>query len=307
MPIIVMNARTPRATVAHESLSVSIAPVPGAALQAHGRAGQAAILQTGPYHLLLPHVDEPVSVSVVPTVGDRFAAGTVVHLVLAHDTANPDPTQVIFDAVDVSGEPSAVLANLTPAGRDIIVTIHAVSDTPMSPLAAAARTAARQFIARDRPPATAPVVLACDASASMQRWFADGTVTTAAEIVAGVADAAGYQQATAVLVGVGISPLPGPQTPAGLADTVAAAAPRWSAGTRWSRLSPTAGHIITCTDRPTGAATQSYPMVVISDDPRHDALGARLPAAAHRDAAAELLADPARLAQLAGYLVKGLI
>jgi hypothetical protein len=155
------------------------------------------------------------------------------------------------------------------------------------------------------------VLVALDVSASMRPWFADGSAAAATDIVVGVAAAAGIRSVSAVLVGAEVTPVgaDGSGTPtdgAGLADAVRQARPRWSAGARWSRL--TAGaRTIACVDFPTSAMPQGLPKIILSDDRRFDAAGARLPSPRPgHDASAELLAHPHILDRVTAALVRDL-
>ncbi|AMD54099.1 hypothetical protein ATO49_05620 [Mycolicibacterium fortuitum subsp. fortuitum DSM 46621 = ATCC 6841 = JCM 6387] len=139
---------------------------------------------------MLPSLTGPVTVVVRPVGTDRFGAGTLIHLAIAHDNpGDVDPVQVMFDPVDVGGDTVVTFAALTPNGTQIEVAVSAVADTPLSPLASAARTSARKVTGRGPGNSDGSVLLAIDTSASMRRWFADGSAFAAADIVIGVADA----------------------------------------------------------------------------------------------------------------------
>ena len=191
MPIYVVGARAQRVRIPNQALSITVTgSVTGAALDI--RAGAQTVVRSSDHHAVLPQIDAPLVVALIPRGAARFAPGTVVHLAIAHDTPTvADPVQVVFDPVDISGEAVVVFAELTPQGPDIEVAASALADTPMNPLAAAARSVARATVGRGRPARATPVVLACDTSASMRQWFADGSVAAAADIVVGVADALG--------------------------------------------------------------------------------------------------------------------
>jgi hypothetical protein len=92
----------------------------------------------------------------------------------------------------------------------------------------------------------------------------------------------------------------------GLADAVREARPRWCAGARWSRLAARP-LTIACADFPTSAVPQGLPMIVLSNDRRFDAVGARLPSPRPgHDASAELVANPHVLDRITATLVRAL-
>jgi hypothetical protein len=219
--------------------------------------------------------------------------------------------QVLFDPVDVSGESGVVFAALRPQGAHLEVGVTAVVDVPLSPLASAARSSARQVIGR-APEQSDGVMVALDVSASMRPWFADGSAAAVTDIVVGVAAAAGIRNVSAVLVGAEVTPVVvGGSSAAGadgvgLADAVRQARPRWSAGARWSRLAP-GPRAIACADFSTSAVQQGFPVIILSNDRRFDAAGARLPSPRQgHDASAELLAHPHMLDRITATLVRAL-
>jgi hypothetical protein len=310
MPIYVVGARNQCVHIPNHALAVSITgSVQGAELDVRAGADQPMVRSTA-HQAVLPGMTGPATVAVRPVGAARFAPGTVIHLAIAHDTPGEvDPVQVLFDPVDVSGDAEVVFAALRPNGSHIEVGVSAVADAPLSPLGSAARSSARQVIGRGPAQSDGSVVVALDTSASMRPWFADGSVAAATDIVVGVAAAVGLPAVSAVLVGVEVTPVP-VGSPGlddmGLAEAVRQAQPRWSAGARWSRL--VAGpRTIVCSDFPTVAARQRFPVIVLSNDRRFDAAGARLPAPGPgEDASAELLAHPPVLDRITASLVQAL-
>ena len=306
MPIYVVGARAQRVRIPNQALSITVTgSVTGAALDI--RAGAQTVVRSSDHHAVLPQIDAPLVVALIPRGAARFAPGTVVHLAIAHDTPTvADPVQVVFDPVDISGEAVVVFAELTPQGPDIEVAASALADTPMNPLAAAARSVARATVGRGRPARATPVVLACDTSASMRQWFADGSVAAAADIVVGVADALGLGAVNAVLVGAEVTAVPQPPTPDGLATMLRQAAPRWSAGARWSKLAPGPARVIVCSDYVPTQVRQRFPVIAVSADQHLDP-AARLPAPPPgQDATAALLAHPATLQRVVAAVVRDL-
>ena len=306
MPIYVVGARNQHVQIPNQALAVSITgAVGGAALEVAGGPDQ-PVVQSSAHQTLLPSLTGRVTIAVRPVGTDRFAKDSVIHLAIAHDNpGDVDPVQVMFDPVDVSGDTGVTFAELTPNGTQIEIAVSAVADTPLSALATAARTSARKVTGRGPNEADGSVVIAFDTSASMKTWFANGSAGAAADIVVGVADAVGIRNVSAILVGSDITPVAAAGT-AEVADAVRAAQPRWSAGARWSRLRPM--RTVVCADYPTTAVLQRFPVIVLSDDRRLDAVGARLPSPrAGSDAGAELLAHPQVLDRITAALVRGLV
>ena len=202
MPIYVLNAGNQRAHIPVGPLSVSITgSVHDAALDLHAGPAQ-PVMRSSARHAVLPELVGPVTIAVRPASATRFAAGTVVHLAIAHDIpAEVDPVQVHFDPIDVSGDSAVVFAELRPQGQHIEIAVSAVADTALSPLAAAARTSARRIIGRGTGQIAAELVVALNVSASMRPWFADGSAAAATDVVVGVADALGIRSVAGVLVG----------------------------------------------------------------------------------------------------------
>ena len=308
MPIYVLNAGNQRAHIPVGPLSVSITgSVHDAALDLHAGAAQ-PVMRSSARHAVLPELVGPVTIAVRPASATRFAAGTVVHLAIAHDIpAEVDPVQVHFDPIDVSGDSAVVFAELRPQGQHIEIAVSAVADTALSELAAAARTSARRIIGRGTGQRAAELVVALNVSASMRPWFADGSAAAATDVVVGVADALGIRSVAGVLVGDQITHVTGISAgvPAGgLADAVRKVRPRWSAGARWSRLRPDVATVV-CSDFPTSGVKDGFAVITLSND--HRVAGPRLgaPPSGH-DAAAELLSAPQALDAITAGLVQEL-
>ena len=278
MPIYVLNAGNQRAHIPVAPLSVSITgSVQDAALDLHAGPAQPVMRSTA-HHAVLPELVGPVTIAVRPASSTRFAAGTVVHLAIAHDIPSEvDPVQVHFDPIDVSGDSAVVFAELRPQGQHIEIAVSAVADTALSPLAAAARTSARRIIGRGTGQLAAELVVALNISASMRSWFADGSAAAATDVVVGVADAVRKVQ------------------------------PRWSAGARWSRLRPDVA-TVACSDFPTSGVQEGFAVITLSNDYRDSRVsGPRLPAPPPgHDAATELLSSPQVLDEITTGLVQAL-
>ena len=96
---------------------------------------------------------------------------------------------------------SVELARLTPRDGSVEVRAAAGADTPLSPLASAARTSARKVLGRSDQPSHSPVLVALDTSASMLPVFAGGGAAAAVDVVVGVAAAVGITDVSAALIG----------------------------------------------------------------------------------------------------------
>jgi hypothetical protein len=313
MPIYVVGAPNQRVRIPNQALAVSITgSVGNAELDLRTGADQPVVRPTA-HHAVLPRITADVTIGVRPVGAPRFGPGTVIHLAIAHDNpAEVDPVQVLFDPVDVSGDSAVMFAVLRSQGSHIEVGVNAVADVPLSPLASAARSSARQVIGRGPAQSDVSVMVALDVSASMRPWFDDGSAAAATDIVVGVVAAAGIRNVAAVLVGAEVTPVvidaPGAADSdvAQLADAVRRSRPRWSAGVHWSRLA-TVSRIVACTDSPASTVRQGFPLIGLSDDRRFDALGARLPSPRQgQDASDELLSHQHVLDHITASLTRAL-
>jgi hypothetical protein len=307
MPIYVLGPRNRSVVIPNQSLTVSISgSVRGASLVVHTSADQET-MQPNSHLAVLPRVSERVSITVVPAGGAPFTRGTQVSLAIGHDAVGDlDPVQVLFDPVDVSGDSNVELARLT--ARDGIVEISAAAgaDSPLSPLASAARISARKALDHQTRTVHGPVLVALDASASMLPMFAGGGVAAAVDIVVGVAAAVGINDVSAVLIGEDAV-----EVSCGVAAQLAAevrhAVPRWSAGARWSRLPDAGGPVIICTDFPTRNALQRFAVMTFSDDMQMDSRCVRMPPPRPGlQTDVELLADSSALDRITSSLVQAL-
>jgi hypothetical protein len=308
MPIYVLGHRNKSVRIPNQALTVSISgTVKGASLVVHAAEDQPT-MQPNSHLAVLPRVNGPVSVSVVPAGGiERFAAGTQVSLAIGHDAASAlDPVQVLFDPVDVSQDVSVELARLTPQDGSVEVRAAAGADTPLSPLASAARTSARRVLGRSDQPSHSSVLMALDTSASMLPVFTGGGAAAAVDVVVGVAAAVGITDVTAVLIGEEAVRVECGAA-AELAEAVEQETPRWSAGVRWSRLPDTTGHTVVCTDFPTRNALQRFVVMAFAHDWGLDTRCVRVPPPRHGlRSEVELLADSATLDRITSSLVRAL-
>lgn len=270
MPIHVMSSRNERVQIPSHALAVSISgAVQHAELDVRATAEQQVVRVTR-HAVMLPHVAGPVIVGVRAVGVPRFDAGTEVFLTIAHDNpSDADPVEVQFDPIDVSGDTGMAMASLTPQGSRIEIRLSAVADVPLSPLGAAARNSARKAFGRGTPRPGGSVLVALDGSASMRRWFADGSAANVTDIVVGVAAAIGLSEVSAAVVGAQVTPVPvaEPGAAGALAEAVRRVEPRWSAGARWSALGPQP-LTVACTDMPTTAVRQRFPVLALTSDMR---------------------------------------
>src|ERR1700756_3849967 len=255
MPIYVLGARTRSVAIPNQALALTISgSVRDAALHIRAAADQ-PVVRPSARLTVLPIVTGPLTVSVAPVGGGSVGPAAVIHLSIGPDAPGAvDPVQVVFDPIDVTGDSGVELATLTPAGARVEVAVSAVADRPLSRLGTAARVAARS-------------VIGGDTSASMRSAFDDGSVPAAVDIVVGIADAAGITDVSAVLVGEHRIPVL-TASAATLADAVRGAQPRWCAGARWSTVTNDDTRTVVCTDFPTTAVRQRFPVLAIATDPR---------------------------------------
>ncbi|GAB08668.1 hypothetical protein GOARA_015_00060 [Gordonia araii NBRC 100433] len=210
------------ATLARCPLAVRLAVsgVPnadGVRLVARSRGGQpaAGVVETSPSMLILPRVTEEIVVAAVPAHADLFASGTTVHVSIGPDGAADHETDIAqLTPRDVSGLGFIELASVSPgAGETIqVATRLTLPDSPLPPVAAAARVATRGVLKVDRvhESQARPVRLFVDTSASMAWLFASGMVAAAGDIVAGLgAVISGGPDVTVGMAGPAAAP-PGP-------------------------------------------------------------------------------------------------
>jgi hypothetical protein len=307
MPIYVLGPRNRSVVIPNQALTVSISgSVRGASLVVHA-SGDQETMQPNSHLAVLPLVTGRVSVTIASAGSEPFAQGTQVSLAIGHDAAGDlDPVQVLFDPVDVSGDSNVELARLTAHDGIVEISAAAGADSPLSPLASAARISARKALNHQTRTVHGPVLVALDASASMLPVFAGGGAAAAVDIVVGVAAAVGISDVSAVLIGedaVEVSC----DVAAQLAAAVGHAVPRWSAGARWSRLPDTGGHTVICTDFPTRNALQRFAVITFSDDRGMDSRCVRMPTPRPGlQSDVELLADPFALDRITSTLVRAL-
>lgn len=165
----------------------------GAHLVARVAAGVSPVIVDRPDLMIVPYVETEIVISAVPAGGARqFAEKTTLYLAVAPDTRDANADDIQVAPHDVSGRESVDLVKIAPAGfDDVSVTRIGGEDIPLSPLANRARVACRGALGVDAFGSGPEVAVGCvvDTSASMARLVADGTVSAALEIFAGVAAA----------------------------------------------------------------------------------------------------------------------
>lgn len=264
MPIYLLGSRTPSVEIPSETVSISIAgSVAGTSLYVTSVEPH-RVVRINPHLVIVPRIASELTVGVEPVGATTFGHGTVVHLSVGLDSPRElDPVQVGFDSVNVSGRGATELAALSPRGDRVEVSVRTAADTPLSPLASMARTAARRGAGAGPYAENGSLCVGVDMSASMRSAFADGSVSAAIDMLIGVADTTGIRECTAVLIGESGTPVQAP--PQELARAVSRAPTRWSVGARWSALAG-AEHTIVVSD----FVSRSIPFatVCISDNVR---------------------------------------
>lgn len=150
-------------------------------------------IASSPDFLILPSIDEPVSIGAVPDRGlERFAAGTILHVSLQPESSGNSAGDIATLAPrDVSGLAFVDLADIAPDSPNTltITTRLTVEDSPLPPIAAAARIASRGVLGTDHVSASKALKVRCvvDASTSMADPFARYAVAACGDIATGIA------------------------------------------------------------------------------------------------------------------------
>lgn len=160
-------------------------------LVVQGEHGPVRAITPTPGMLVVPQVPGPVTVRAVPAGGDRFGPGSVLSLVIGYESRTDlDPDRGVLDGLDVSGLRGRDVFTLVPEGDRIRVSVlgPAAADAPLSPVAAAARDAAREVLGTDQlgPRLATDALIVIDTSASMLPLISDGTVGRVVDVLAGV-------------------------------------------------------------------------------------------------------------------------
>lgn len=191
----------------------------GAQVQARARrtdgSDAAGVLNPGGGILVVPSLTDGIVVRVEPAAGaDQFAPGSVLDISVAPESrAEIDPDQATVSGVDVSGLSGRDLLRMEPEGGRVRVTALGIRvDTPLPPLAAAVRDAARRLLrveaVSDREAVGLQVVV--DASASTRALAESGDVTAAMEVLLGLSRViSGDREFTALVGTTGHTPAPG--------------------------------------------------------------------------------------------------
>lgn len=164
------------------------------------------VIQTSPDFMILPSIDESVSVGAVPDRGlERFPQGTVLHVSIQPENAATTGGDIATLAPrDVSGLAFVDLASVAPDanGKLAITTRLAVEDSSLPPVAAAARIASRGVLGADHVSASKELKVRCvvDASTSMATAFARNAVGACGDIVTGMAAVLGDESSIEFVV-----------------------------------------------------------------------------------------------------------
>lgn len=150
--------------------------------------------------LIVPRVDEEIIIAAVPDSGrTQFDEDTVLHVTIGPDSPGDlDADYAELAPREVSGLASIELATIAPATMDqvAITTRLTAADAPLPLLANRARVACRGALGMDSLPPERRVTVGCviDPSASMAPLVANGTLSAATDIVAGIAAVVGGPQ-----------------------------------------------------------------------------------------------------------------
>lgn len=158
-----------------------------------GDSRDAPALRHTPSMLIIPRVDQEITIAAVPEDGrDRFDQNTILHVDIGPDSAaDAEADSAQLNPRDVSGLRRIELATIAPAGPDrvVVTTRLMVADAPLPALAARARVACRGVLGVDQLAEHQQMAVHCvlDTSTSMAALFSSGAVAAAAHLVAGIA------------------------------------------------------------------------------------------------------------------------
>lgn len=180
-----------------------------------------------PSVLVLPRVEEPVVVRVLPGQGrPLFPEGTILDVTLRTERSRgADEDVVVVRDVEVSGLTFRDLLAVEALDdtRLRVTALNAVSDPQIPPLAQAARAAARHRLGVERAAQAHDLLVAVDMSASMAPRFRDGSVPAVVDVVVGLSQVIGHGRDLGVVL-LAEPPVPvGPAEPIDLAAATASA------------------------------------------------------------------------------------
>jgi hypothetical protein len=165
-----------------------------------GDGPAAGVLSPRPSQMIVPRVDDGANIAVRVLTGQGrslFAEGTTVNLTIRTDrTHDVEGDVVVVRDVPVSGLAYCDLVDIAAqdATRLQVTALAIPRNTPLGPLAAAARDATRHILGSDDSMSARSLLVAVDMSVSMMGAFDDGTVAAATDIVAGLSDVIGIGQ-----------------------------------------------------------------------------------------------------------------
>ncbi|MFW6598194.1 hypothetical protein ACQBAU_15920 [Propionibacteriaceae bacterium Y2011] len=182
-----------------KSITLPARPVTIRLQASNARARLSAIGLDGPVRsitpaaglLVVPQVDQTITVQALPDGADRFGPGSLLNLTVGYESRQDlDPDRGVLNGLDVSGLMRRDIVTLDPEGDRIRVSVlgPAAAEAPLPPGAAMARDAAREILGTDQLTGRYAVdaVVAVDVSASMRPLLTDGTVAQVVDILAGV-------------------------------------------------------------------------------------------------------------------------
>lgn len=167
-------------------------PVQGRLVALSNGAPVANAVRPRPELLILPHVDEPVTLRIEPVGAEVFAQGSRADVsVSVNDPGSTDPERAVLPPVDLAGLTSqtALSVERDAEGLRVRSEVREVVQVTLGPLADAARVVATELVGRQRldEHEAVDVSIAIDASASFRRQAASGQLARAIDVIDGIA------------------------------------------------------------------------------------------------------------------------
>lgn len=180
-----------RATIDRRPVTVAVTGLPPGVFRLvvmDGAREAFGVIHHRPGVIVLPRVERPLTIRLLPDRSGEFAAGaTLAVRVTTEPTADSAGDDVRVQAVDVSGLPMRdVIVIDVVDDRQLSVTANkVVRDDPLGPLANAARAAARAHL-RNETPDPVNMLIAVDTSASMAAPLGWRSVEAVVDVLAGM-------------------------------------------------------------------------------------------------------------------------
>ncbi|TSD46262.1 hypothetical protein FFI94_008875 [Rhodococcus sp. KBS0724] len=179
----------------------------GVELSASTQSGQSAgAVHPRPGLMILPRIADVTTVSARPADGQiAFPQGTVLRVTIGVDSQNDlDPDRAELRPMDVSGLHRADLATITLGAESLEIAARRTEvDVALGELASLARSSARGILRTDRlrDAQCYSVSIDIDSSMSMVHRFDDSSVSTVADLLAGVSTVLGDATPTVSVLG----------------------------------------------------------------------------------------------------------